>query len=201
MKNSSDELLFFINNSIKIKKKIIKLHNKIDQAIDLIYSSLKEKRRVYICGNGGSAADAQHIAAEFMVRLRPEINRDPYPVISLALDTSTITACANDYSFENLFSRNLQGLGRKHDLLIAISTSGNSKNILRVLKTARKMNINSIALLGTGGGKAKEIADIDIIIPSNNTAQIQEEHIFLGHYIAYQVEKKLLKKNLGNSNI
>lgn len=188
------ELFEHIKESIDLKNKIPLLNKEISKSINLIYGVLKKKSKIYICGNGGSAADAQHIAAEFMVRLRPDTNRDPYPVISLALDTSTITACGNDYNFDELFARNLRGLARKGDLLIAISTSGNSKNILKVLKTAKELKIKSISLLGNNGGKAKKLANIDIIVPSKTTARIQEIHIFLAHYISLQVEKMLLKK-------
>ena len=126
--------------------------------------------KVLLCGNGGSAADAQHLAAEFLVRLRPHVNREPLPALSLAMDTSTITACANDFSFKYLFSRNLKALGSKNDILIVISTSGNSKNILEVLKEAKK-KIFSIAFLGNNGGKAKKISDLNLIIPSKTTAE------------------------------
>ena len=165
----------------------------INLVIEKIVNQIKLNGKLLICGNGGSAADAQHLAAEFLVRLRPKINRDPIPAISLALDTSTITACGNDYSFEKLFSRNLQAISNKNDILIVISTSGNSKNILNVLKTARKNKIFSIAFLGNKGGLAKKYCDKSIIVKSTNTATIQECHIFLGHYIFEQVEKKLLK--------
>ena len=156
----------------KLKKEIFK--KKIFKCINAIHSSLLNNGKVLLCGNGGSAADAQHLAAEFLVRLRPNINRNPIPAIALALDTSTITACANDYSFNDLFSRNLEAIGNKNDILIALSTSGNSKNILNVLKIAKKMNIFSIAFLGNSGGKAKKVANLDVIIPSKVTARIQE---------------------------
>ena len=175
----------------KLKKNIFK--KKIFKCINAIHSSLLNNGKVLLCGNGGSAADAQHLAAEFLVRLRPNINRNPIPAIALALDTSTITACANDYSFNDLFSRNLEAIGNKNDILIALSTSGNSKNILNVLKIAKKMNIFSIAFLGNSGGKAKEIANLDVIIPSKVTARIQEAHIFLGHIILEKVESLLIK--------
>ena len=175
----------------KLKKEIFK--KKIFKCINAIHSSLLNNGKVLLCGNGGSAADAQHLAAEFLVRLRPNINRNPIPAIALALDTSTITACANDYSFNDLFSRNLEAIGNKNDILIALSTSGNSKNILNVLKIAKKMNIFSIAFLGNSGGKAKEIANLDVIIPSKVTARIQEAHIFLGHIIFEKVESLLIK--------
>jgi D-sedoheptulose 7-phosphate isomerase len=184
-----------INNAVQLKKKLIKLEKKIYLAAEMIFNALINNNKVFICGNGGSTADAQHLAAEFMVRLRPNINRKPYPVISLSLDTSTITACSNDYSFDELFSRNLTGLSQPNDLLISMSTSGNSKNIIKVLKTAKKIKVKSISFLGNKGGNAKNLADLDIIIPSNITARIQEAHMFLGHYIFERVEQELIKKN------
>ena len=194
MNKSDKNLIGYIDQSIKIKKKIPSLYKEINKAASLIYKTLKLKKKVFICGNGGSAADAQHLAAEFMIRLRPNVNRAPYPVISLALDTSTITACSNDYSFNELYSRNLEGLAQKGDLLIVISTSGNSKNIVNVLKISKKIGVNSIALLGNKGGKSRKISNVDIIIPSKITSHIQESHITIGHYLALEVEEKLLKK-------
>ena len=181
-----------LQENINLKKKLFKFEKTINDIIKKITFTLKNKGKILICGNGGSAADAQHLAAEFLVRLKPKPKRPPYPVVSLALDTSTITACSNDLGFNNLFSRNLEAIGKKEDLLIVISTSGNSKNILKVIKKAKKMNIQSVALLGSNGGKAKKLCDKEIIIPSKNTARIQECHIFLGHYIFEQVEKKLI---------
>jgi len=127
-------LLSEINESIKLKKRILKLDIKIYEAIHKIYQTLNNGGKVFICGNGGSAADAQHLSAEFLIRLNPKINRKPFPIISLAMDTSTLTACGNDYGFKFIFSRNLEAMAGKNDLLITISTSGKSKNILEVLK-------------------------------------------------------------------
>lgn len=183
-----------INSSIKVKKKLVSLEEKIYLAVKLIYETIKKNNKVFICGNGGSAADAQHLAAEFLVRLRPNVNRRSYPVVSLAQDISTITACGNDLGFENLFSRNLEGLANKNDLLMVLSTSGNSKNILKVLKFSKRIGLKSLALLGNKGGKAKGIANLDIIVPENNTARIQECHIFMGHFIFEQAENLLIKK-------
>ena len=123
--------------------------------IEVIAKSLRSGGKILLCGNGGSAADSQHLAAELLVRLRPHVNRIPLPAISLVMDSSTMTACANDYSFKYLFSRNLKALGNKNDVLIAISTSGNSENIIEVLKEAKKKSIFSISMLGGSGGKAK----------------------------------------------
>jgi D-sedoheptulose 7-phosphate isomerase len=184
-----------IQENIKIKKLLLQQKKIIFKIINQIYFTLNNKGKVLTCGNGGSAADAQHLAAEFMVRLRPNINRAPLPVISLALDSSTITACANDIGFEKIFSRNLQAIGSYGDLLLCISTSGNSKNIIEVLKMSKKMKIPSICFLGNNGGLAKNLSNVSVIVPSKNVARIQEAHIFLGHYIFEQVENKIINKN------
>ena len=182
-----------IKESIKLRKKTSLYKRNINTFIDLIFKTLSKKKKVFICGNGGSAAEAQHLAAEFLVRLNPKINRRPFPIISLAQDVSTITACSNDYKFEKIFSRNLEGMATNGDLLICLSTSGNSRNILNVLKKAKKIKITSLCFLGSNGGIAKKFSDHSIIIKSKNTALIQEEHLFLGHLILKEVEKKLLR--------
>ena len=121
-------------------------------------STIKKKGKILICGNGGSAADAQHLVAELLVRLKPSSNRAPLPAISLAMDTSTITACSNDLGYDNLSQGIFKALHNKNDILIVISTSGNSKNIINVLKEAKKNKIITIGFLGSGGGKAKNFA-------------------------------------------
>ena len=136
-----------INEKIILENKVSHLSSEVKFSIDKIYKTLKKGGKIFLCGNGGSAADAQHLSAEFLVRLRPHVNRKPFPVISLALDTSTLTACGNDLGFEQIFARNLEALANKKDLLIAISTSGNSKNIINVLKYAKRKKIYSICFL------------------------------------------------------
>jgi D-sedoheptulose 7-phosphate isomerase len=183
-----------IKEKIILTNKVFYLSKEVLFCINKIYKTLKKGRKIFMCGNGGSAADAQHLSAEFLIRLRPNINRKPYPVISLAQDISTITACGNDFGFEKIFERNLEALAERKDLLIAISTSGKSKNIIKVLKYAKKKKIFSICFLGRDGGVAKNLSDHNLIVPSFNTARIQEIHIFLGHFIFEQVENLLLKK-------
>ena len=187
-----------ILQNIEVHNKLVDLNNVISKSITQISKSLKNNGKIMLCGNGGSAADAQHLAAEFLVRLRPKVNRKPLPAITLTQDPSTITAVSNDYDFKYLFSRNLRALAKKNDVLIAISTSGNSKNIIEVLKEAKKLKIKSIALLGCGGGIAKKFTDYPIVVESNNTASIQETHIFLGHFIFENVEDILLNRNIGS---
>ena len=147
-----------------------------------------------LCGNGGSAADAQHLAAEFLIRLRPKINRNPIPAMTLSMDTSTLTACGNDYKFKDIFSRPFEALAKKNDLLLIISTSGNSLNIRNVLSKAKKKKITTLGFLGNNGGRAKNLCDYKVIVDSSNTAIIQEAHIFLGHYIFEKVENLYLNR-------
>ena len=181
-----------IENNIKTHKDIIYMCNDIIEVVQIIKKKLKKNGKILFCGNGGSAADAQHLAAEFIVRLRPHINRNPIPAITLAQDTSTITACGNDYSFDDIFLRSFQALASKNDVLVCISTSGNSKNILKVLNEAKKKNIYSICFLGKGGGKARKLCNKALIVGSTNTARIQECHIFIGHFILEKVEDFLI---------
>jgi len=164
----------------------------IKKFIDIITIQMKKGGKVLLCGNGGSAADAQHLAAEFLIRLSPDLKRKPLPAISLATDISTLTACGNDFKFENIFERTFLALHGKNDVILAISTSGNSKNILKVLKTAKLKKVICLGFLGKNGGNAKKLCNEKIIVNSNNVATIQEAHIFLGHYIFEQVEKNLI---------
>ena len=191
---TKDNIIKSINESINVKRSIINQSKNIIDCINLISQCIAKGNKVFICGNGGSAADAQHLSAEFLVRLNPNTNRKPFPIISLALDTSTLTACANDFDFKFIFSRNLEALANKNDILIIISTSGNSKNIIEVSKTAKKKNIKTIGFLGKNGGKVKKLINYPIFVNSNSTARIQETHIMLGHIILNNVEKNLLKK-------
>ena len=190
-----NSLKLSIDNSNKCKLSLLNIEQDIIKAIKLIYSSLKKKGKIIICGNGGSAADAQHLAAEFIVRLRPKINRRPLAAIVLAPDSSSITACGNDYDFKEIFSRPFIALAKKEDVLIAISTSGNSKNILNVLRIARKIKIKTIGFLGCNGGLAKKMCNVKLVVDSNETARIQESHIFLGHYIFEKVENLIINKS------
>tara|TARA_B100000780_G_scaffold279213_1_gene256577 strand:- start:6417 stop:7004 length:588 start_codon:yes stop_codon:yes gene_type:complete len=188
------ELQNQLEENISVHKNILKISKDIIDIIQNIKKKLKKGGKILLCGNGGSAADAQHLAAEFIVRLRPHINRNPIPALTLAQDTSTLTACGNDYSFDDIFLRPFKAIVKKDDILICISTSGNSKNILNVLKEAKKKKIYSVGFLGKGGGKAKKMCDKPLVVNSNNTARIQECHIFLGHFILEKVEDLLLKK-------
>ena len=189
-----NQLLQKISESKNTLQSLFVQEKKINRCIELIFKKLKKGGKILLCGNGGSAADAQHLAAEFLIRLRPKVNRQPIAAISLATDTSTITACGNDYEFEQIFARPFEALAKSNDILIIISTSGNSKNILNVLKLAKKKNVTSIGFLGNKGGKAAKYCNISLIVESNVVARIQESHIFLGHYILESVENLLLMK-------
>jgi len=165
----------------------------IDRAAKIIYKKIKLGGKLLFCGNGGSAADAQHLAAEYLVRLRPKVNRRPLPALSLAQDISTLTACGNDYDFSDIFLRPFQALANKNDVLIGITTSGNSLNVLKVLKYARSKKISTLGFLGGSGGKCKNFCDIKLMVPSNTTARVQECHIFLAHFILQRAEDLLIK--------
>jgi len=183
-----------IEESILTKRNLLSEEKKINKAIKEISKSLKKGNKILLCGNGGSAADAQHLAAEFLVRLRPHINRKPLPAISLTTDVSSITACGNDYDFNDIFSRNLEALYKPGDVLIVISTSGNSKNIINALKFCKKKKILTVGFLGNDGGEAKKLCKIPIIVNSKITARIQESHIFLGHFIFEKIEDEMIPK-------
>lgn len=155
-------------------------------------ASLRAGGKILFCGNGGSAADAQHLAAELLVRLRPHINRAPLAAIALTLDASTMTACGNDYGFEAHFERMVQALGRPGDVLIGITTSGKSANVIRALQAARQVQIRTIGLLGCGGQPALAHCDLALVVPSSETGRIQESHITAGHAIMELVEDAVL---------
>ena len=184
-----------IKNSITFRKKLKKLETNVNLVIQKFYHCLLSNNKIFICGNGGSAADAQHISTEFLVRLNPKINRKSFPLICLGNDMTYLTACSNDLGFDKVFSRNLSGLHKKgeENLLVCLSTSGNSKNIIDVLKLSKKLGVFSFGFFGGNGGKANKLANKSVIIPSKNTAYIQEEHMFIFHYVLNEVEKKLLK--------
>ena len=162
---------------------------------DYITQSIKNGGKIMLCGNGGSAADAQHLAAEMLVRLRPMNNREGIAAIALAQDTSTITACGNDFGYEKLYERLLRTLGNKGDCMIAITTSGNSENIILAMKAAQEMGIKVFGFLGCKGGKALKYCDEAFIVPSDNTGRIQEAHITAGHALMECIEDSLLESD------
>jgi D-sedoheptulose 7-phosphate isomerase len=161
----------------------------VEQTFRQIAKSLESGGKLMLCGNGGSAADSQHIAAELTGRFIKD--RPPLAAIALSTDTSAITCIANDYSFDEVFSRQIQALGRPGDCLLAISTSGNSRNILRAVAVARSLGVYTIGLLGRDGGLLKEVCDLSIVVESPTTARIQEAHILIGHTICGGIEQAL----------
>ncbi len=163
----------------------------IEKAIELILHAVKTKRKILLCGNGGSAADAQHLAAEFVIRLDPKIQRPGLPAIALTTDTSSLTAGANDLGYDNVFARSVEALGNDGDVLIGITTSGNSESVNRAFQKAREKKMVTIGFLGKDGGKAKQLVDLAITIPAHDTQRIQEGHITIGHIIFQQVEQEL----------
>ncbi|HAY34832.1 MAG TPA: D-sedoheptulose 7-phosphate isomerase [Ignavibacteria bacterium] len=169
-----------------------KCFDSICEAADLLTDSVRNGKKILLCGNGGSAADCQHLATEFMIRLSHDIDRPAIAAIALTTDTSNLTAGGNDIGFENVFSRNIEGLGTGGDILIAISTSGNSPNIIKAVMKAKDKGMKIIGLLGKNkGGKLKDICDVPIIIPSENTQRIQEGHITVGHILCEITEREL----------
>ena len=194
MPNIINDLKYQLEQNIIAHQDILNMSDEIIEIVQIIKKKLKKGGKILFCGNGGSAADAQHLAAEFIVRLRPHINRQPLSALTLTQDTSTITACGNDYSFDDIFLRPFKSLAKKNDILFCITTSGNSKNILKVLDEAKKQKIFSIGLLGKKGGKAKKLCNKKLIVSSENTARIQECHIFLGHFILEKVEDLIINK-------
>ena len=181
-------------DSVAVKQEIISSghYNSLVDSGNLIINSIEKGGKLMICGNGGSAADAQHLAAEFLIRLTSDINRDGIPAISLVQDSSTLTACINDYSSDDIFKRVLKTLGRSGDVLLGITTSGNSSNVNEAFKAAKNMGITCIGFLGNGGGEALQFCDEAFVVPSKVTARIQESHITAGHAMCQYVEEKLL---------
>jgi D-sedoheptulose 7-phosphate isomerase len=184
------------SDSIILKKKIIE--QGFDSLIDIgdqIIKSIEGGGKIMLCGNGGSAADAQHLAAEMLVRLRPMNNREGVAAITLAQDTSTITACGNDFGYEILYERVLRTLGKKGDCLIGITTSGNSKNVILAMKAAQEMGIKVFGFLGCKGGEALKYCDEAFTVPSDDTGRIQEAHITAGHALMECIEDQLIELN------
>ncbi len=178
-----------IKDSIDVKTKILndtQLIDLIESAANAVIKCLSFHGKVLLCGNGGSASDAMHIAGEFVGRFQQE--RKSLPAIALNGDVTSMTSVANDYGYERVFERFVEGFMNPGDVLIGISTSGNSENVYRALCRAKEMGEQTIALLGKGGGRIKDVADISITVPSDNTARIQEAHIMIGHIICELVE-------------
>jgi D-sedoheptulose 7-phosphate isomerase len=171
-----------------IQRVIDELQNYIYTACVIVSEAIVDGKKLIIFGNGGSAADAQHIAAELTGRYKSE--RRGLPAIALTTDTSALTAIANDYGYKKVFSRQVEALAQKSDVVIGISTSGNSKNVIKALKKAKKLGCKTIGFTGKDGGKMSDICDVNIIVPSNDTPRIQEMHILIGHIICQSVDNE-----------
>lgn len=181
-----------IQESINTKQQMLQeptLVAQLEFAIDLCVSCFNQDGKVLFCGNGGSAADAQHLAAELSGRYY--YDRPPLYAEALHVNTSYLTAVANDYSYDQIYSRMVEAAGKKGDVLIGLSTSGNSPNVLEAFKKAKELGMKTIAFTGKGGGKLKEFADILLDIPSTDTPRIQEAHILLGHILCEYIEKRI----------
>lgn len=193
-------------DSIRVKASILEQEdseklNLLTNMSIVIANSIKNGGKLLLCGNGGSAADAQHLAAELLVRFRSGVERKSLPAIALTLDASMLTATANDYNFEQIFARPLSGLGKAGDVLLGITTSGNSKNVLNAFAVAKAMDITTLGFLGGSGGLAKDCCDYAFIVPSSVTARIQEVHITAGHIMMEIIEQQLIAEgylNLAN---
>lgn len=186
-----DHIKSIISNSILVKSKLLEDQSNIDSiqlCIDAIHKALKNGHKILFCGNGGSAADAQHLAAEFSGRFYKD--RKALPAEALHVNTSYLTAVANDYSYDVVYSRLIEGIGHAGDVLVALTTSGNSANIVHALHVAKLKNMFTIGFTGSTGGKIKDICDVMIKIPSDDTPRIQECHIMVGHIICQLVEEK-----------
>ncbi len=172
-----------------VEKTLSECSAEIKSAVELAIETLRNGGKIAFIGNGGSAADSQHLAAEFVGRFAR--NRSPLPALALTTDTSILTAVGNDFGFEDVFSRQVEALLEEGDLLIAISTSGNSPNVIKAVLKAKEMGVKIVGLTGKSGGKLKDICDVSIVVPSNSTPRIQEVHILIGHVMCEEVERAL----------
>ena len=183
-----------ILESARIKNKMAETGiEQIEKAAEILINCTKNSGKIFWCGNGGSAGDAQHLATELMGGMTDH-DRKPIPSLALTTDSSFLTAWSNDTDFDSIFSRQIQGLGEEGDVLVGISTSGNSKNVINALKQAKYKNLKTISLTGKTGGDLNGIADVTIKVPSNNTQRIQESHIMIGQILCGLLEIYLVKK-------
>ncbi len=188
-----------LTRSLEVLKQVLdddQIHTAVVQAGEITAKAMKAGRKLMVCGNGGSAADAQHLVAEFVSRLT--VDRPALRAVALTTDTSILTAIGNDYSYDNVFERQVEALGIEGDVLLAISTSGNSKNCVKALKLARSMGIHTVAYTGNNGGAMAALADLNVIIPSDTTMNIQECHIALEHIFCMVVERLYFGPEFGS---
>lgn len=178
-----------LQEHLDVFRRLAGLAEAVEKAADLLASSLTAGHKIMLCGNGGSAADSQHLAAELVGRFVKD--RRPLAALALSTDSSALTCIGNDYGFDDVFHRQVVGLGRAGDCLVAISTSGNSRNVMKAAEAARAIDIRTIGLLGRDGGALAHLCDVPIVVPSTTTARIQEAHIFIGHMLCTLVEQRL----------
>lgn len=190
MQNYSEIIQNQLLESINVKQKFLENHtDAINSAAQKLVAAATGDGKILICGNGGSAADAQHLAAELVAKLK--YRRRAIPALALTTDTSLLTAIANDDDFSDIFARQIEAFGKAGDILIGISTSGNSANVIKAVEIAKQQNLTTIILSGKNGGKLKELADLSIIVPSDNTQRIQECHITAGHILCDIIEQTI----------
>jgi D-sedoheptulose 7-phosphate isomerase len=181
-----------LKSSAETKQKIFdQCADRIIKAVDLLIAALNNGKKILLCGNGGSASDAQHLATELIIRMNPAIKRPAIPALALNTDTAMLTAGANDIGYDNVFARAVEGLGQPGDVLIGISTSGKSESVNRALTMAHSRGLKTIGFLGRDGGTMKDLVDIAIIVPSHDTQRIQEGHITIGHIICALLEREM----------
>lgn len=192
MENKINYIKAHLTNSIKTKENLIncdKTISSIKEIVEVQVKILKSGNKIIFAGNGGSAADAQHLSAEYVSKLKKD--REPLAAIALSTDTSALTAIGNDYGYNKLFERQLKAIGNEGDIFIGITTSGNSENIIKAFKTAKNQKITTVGFFGSSSGKCLGLTDHSINVPSDNTAHIQESHITIGHIICGLVEQEI----------
>lgn len=190
VKESQDELFRSeLAQSIATVQGLGALTEQLERAVEIVSAALDSGCKLLTCGNGGSAADAGHLATEFVIRFQQE--RPSLPAISLCESGSTITAAANDYGFDHIFERQVRGLGKQGDVLVAFSTSGNSRNVIRAIEAAKELGLKSIAFLGKGGGFTRGLADVELVVSSDVTARVQEAHLLLYHCLCRMTELRM----------
>lgn len=191
----TDRFAAMMTKSADLKRRIAtELAGTVIAVVDACETSIRAGGKLIFCGNGGSAADSQHLATELLIRLRGSMERDSWPALALTLDPAMLTACGNDYGFERVFERPLRGLGRRGDVLFGITTSGRSPNVVRALVAAREMGIVTVGMLGGAGEPALAHCDLALLVPDAETARIQECHIALGHAVLELLEDRLVAR-------
>ncbi|MBI2661416.1 D-sedoheptulose 7-phosphate isomerase [Candidatus Woesearchaeota archaeon] len=186
---AKEEIISFLKENSDLGNKIVSFADRIEEASNIVIKSLRNGNKILLAGNGGSATMASHIAAEFVGRYRKE--RKALPSIALTTDIAALTAISNDYGYDTVFSRQIEALAKPGDALITLTTSGNSQNLINAVHAAKKLSVNTISLSGKDGGKMKGMADMEIIVPSNNTPKIQEMHLLILHSICELAEEKI----------